>query len=529
MPKNHSAHRSARGCAETPEPKLVHGQGRASQVGRHVPRADGDYPLRDLFGTFMNGPTIPHGPDGKERVPVLDRRTDRWTNPSVKRLAGQKDPVDVVISRARDVVLQAVQDGWEGPPFDPFRLAEILGIVVVPMEDILDARVAAGGDHPRIEFNPNRPRTRVRFSLAHEIAHTFFPDYGLAIRNRGGAARSDDWELELLCNVAASELLMPTGYAVDPRSSPSIDTLLKIQEACDVSVEAAGIRLARSSRLPCMVVVASRQGDQPGSGAFRVDYSIASVASEIAIPAGAGLEGSVFSQCTAVGFTAKGREEGRGVVPALYWECVGIPPYPGQVYPRVLGICRPATTQASSIATIEELRGDALRPRGGGPKLIVHVVNDSTASWGGNFSKAVKDTYPGAQTDFREWAAERRSNLSLGAVRFYSTDRDIEIASMVAQRGYGPSNKPRIRYGALRACLGKVAERALRTGASVHMPRIGAGMAGGNWSVIAELIDEHLVKRGIQVTVYSLPGTALRRQASQHGHQTAIEEDLSVG
>jgi hypothetical protein len=41
--------------------------------------------------------------------------------------------------------------------------------------------------------------------------------------------------------------------------------------------------------------------------------------------------------------------------------------------------------------------------------------------------------------------------------------------------------------------------------ASVHMPRIGSGQAGGNWDIIEELVDHHLCAQGIRVTVYDLP------------------------
>ena len=76
---------------------------------------------------------------------------------------------------------------------------------------------------------------------------------------------------------------------------------------------------------------------------------------------------------------------------------------------------------------------------------------------------------------------------------------------MIAQRGYGPSVKPRIRYAALKDCLEKLKGVALSRGASVHMPRIGTVYAGGNWSYILELIDEILVKNNIDVTIYALP------------------------
>ncbi|THA79646.1 hypothetical protein E6R60_03350 [Streptomyces sp. A0642] len=42
----------------------------------------------------------------------------------------------------------------------------------------------------------------------------------------------------------------------------------------------------------------------------------------------------------------------------------------------------------------------------------------------------------------------------------------------------------------------------LKLGASVHMPRIGCGLAGGTWSRIEPLIEKRLTGRGIPVTVY---------------------------
>ena len=41
---------------------------------------------------------------------------------------------------------------------------------------------------------------------------------------------------------------------------------------------------------------------------------------------------------------------------------------------------------------------------------------------------------------------------------------------------------------------------------TVHLPRLGAGQARGQWSVIEGLIREFVSARGIPVTVYDLPG-----------------------
>jgi O-acetyl-ADP-ribose deacetylase (regulator of RNase III) len=61
---------------------------------------------------------------------------------------------------------------------------------------------------------------------------------------------------------------------------------------------------------------------------------------------------------------------------------------------------------------------------------------------------------------------------------------------------------PPIRYDAVLACLRKVAVYAKTLNATVHAPRFGAGLAGGNWSTIEKIINETL--KDIDVTVYDL-------------------------
>ena len=109
------------------------------------------------------------------------------------------------------------------------------------------------------------------------------------------------------------------------------------------------------------------------------------------------------------------------------------------------------------------------------------------------------------QEEFRGRVEQDRSNLSLGKIHWAQIEEDLGIVHMVAQSGYGPSTRPRIRYAALSDTLDQLQEVALEQSASVHMPRIGTGQAGGNWELIRELIDERLVRRGTPVFVYLLP------------------------
>ncbi len=434
----------------------------------------------------------------------------QWTNPSVIALAQGADPVATIQATARRTVVDAVESGWAGPPYDPFYLAELLNIRVLPSDDVVDARTVPVPGGLRIEFNPNRPRGRMRYSVAHEIAHTLFPDCAENVRNRASSAelRDDEWQLELLCNIGAAELLMPTGYTDLENESVDIDNLLSLRRKFDVSTEAILIRMAKLTSHACAVFAAARIGQSGGPPTFRIDYCIPSRMWNINIPANFRIESSdVLSECTAIGFTAKGTENWGGQLPAFDVQCVGIPPFPSDRFPRIAGVVTSEHILQSDGLQIEYLFGDARKPRGTGKRLIAHIVNDGAAKWGGGFALEVAKEWSFIQDEFQEWVDQDRGNLTLGNVHSAEISDDLSIVHMVAQRGYGPSGQPRIRYAALSDALSQLREIAARQGASVHMPRIGTGQAGGNWELIRDLIDEHLVRRGIPVFVYLLPGS----------------------
>jgi O-acetyl-ADP-ribose deacetylase (regulator of RNase III) len=155
------------------------------------------------------------------------------------------------------------------------------------------------------------------------------------------------------------------------------------------------------------------------------------------------------------------------------------------------------------MARIQILQGDATSPQAKGHKVIAHVCND-VGGWGRGFVLAVSRRWPQPEAEYRRWYRERSSNdFALGAVQFVDVGSYIWIANMVGQRGTKTGSKgPPVRYEAIAECLVKVAELATLHRASVHMPRIGCGLAGWKWERIEPLIDEHLVRSGVDVYVY---------------------------
>ena len=155
---------------------------------------------------------------------------------------------------------------------------------------------------------------------------------------------------------------------------------------------------------------------------------------------------------------------------------------------------------------IEYVVGDATAPKGAGSQVVAHVCNDA-GGWGKGFVVAVSRRWPEPEAAFRSWYRERATNdFALGAVQLVRVTGALYVANMIGQHGYRPSpGDPPVRYQAIESALGTLGEKALGLGATVHMPRIGCGLAGGRWELIEPLIKERLIRRGVAVTVYDLP------------------------
>lgn len=156
------------------------------------------------------------------------------------------------------------------------------------------------------------------------------------------------------------------------------------------------------------------------------------------------------------------------------------------------------------MSQIRYLAGDATSPQAKGVKIIAHICND-LGQWGKGFVLAVSRRWAEPETCYRRWHRERAGNdFGLGATQLIQVTPDIWVANMIGQHGIktGRSSGPPIRYEAVRLCLRYLAGSALELAASVHMPRIGCGLAGGRWDRIEPLITSELIENGVPVTVY---------------------------
>jgi O-acetyl-ADP-ribose deacetylase (regulator of RNase III) len=155
---------------------------------------------------------------------------------------------------------------------------------------------------------------------------------------------------------------------------------------------------------------------------------------------------------------------------------------------------------------IRYIVGDATSPQGEGPKLLVHICND-LGLWGKGFVLAISRRWGLPAQRYRAWhRGETPERFALGEVQLVQVEPMLWIVNLVGQHGVASKARrdPPIRYDAVRAGLARVREHATRLGASVHMPRIGSGLAGARWEEISSIIEDELSVYGLDVTVYDL-------------------------
>jgi len=156
---------------------------------------------------------------------------------------------------------------------------------------------------------------------------------------------------------------------------------------------------------------------------------------------------------------------------------------------------------------INYIKGDATKPVGAGHKIIVHICND-IGRWGKGFVLAISKRWIKPEQEYREWYKESAisGGMKLGTIQCIQVEDDITVINMIAQKGLKTVNGiPPIRYPSLNECLDKVSAYAREVPSdpvTIHMPRIGCGLAGGKWSEIEPMVENTL--KNFDVFVYDL-------------------------
>lgn len=145
---------------------------------------------------------------------------------------------------------------------------------------------------------------------------------------------------------------------------------------------------------------------------------------------------------------------------------------------------------------IQEIHGDLIAlAQAGRFEVIIHGCN-CFCTMGAGIAKQIKSIFPAAYKADCQTPKGERSKL--GTYSSAKVDHLTIVNAYIQYDWRGSGQKA--DYDAIRSCLAKVA--ADFSGARIGLPQIGAGLAGGDWGTIMQIIQEELGAAGATVVYY---------------------------
>jgi predicted transcriptional regulator len=167
--------------------------------------------------------------------------------------------MDDVIERLRELAEGLAFEHFEGPPVDPFLLAERMGVEVVRGGAVARWRVEGEG-RSVVHLPRELASDRARFTLAHELVEIAGAKASPPLQvSRDQAPRA-----EQLFQLGASDLLMPRRWFAEVGEETDWD-LAELRDRFQVSWEAAARRVPVCVPAICTVVDNGRTTARAGS------------------------------------------------------------------------------------------------------------------------------------------------------------------------------------------------------------------------------------------------------------------------
>lgn len=131
-------------------------------------------------------------------------------------------------------------------------------------------------------------------------------------------------------------------------------------------------------------------------------------------------------------------------------------------------------------------KGNALE---GPEEYLLHGCNNRGVM-GSGIAKQIRLKYPEAYNAYK--IAEKSHGLIMGSISFYnSLAYDKVIFNCITQDGYGNDGKQYVSYDAILDCIISLNKQSEVIFQKVAMPKIGAGLGGGDWDTISMIFEEH--------------------------------------
>ena len=135
---------------------------------------------------------------------------------------------------------------------------------------------------------------------------------------------------------------------------------------------------------------------------------------------------------------------------------------------------------------IEYIKGDLLQTE---VNHIIHGCN-SRGVMGSGVAKILREKYPQAYKDYI--FKYNNYGLELGSIIVSVQDDGKVIHNAITQKDYGrDSSRVYVSYWAIAEAFRKINSQGIK---EIALPKIGAGLANGDWNVISAIIENTLTE-----------------------------------
>lgn len=159
---------------------------------------------------------------------------------------------------------------------------------------------------------------------------------------------------------------------------------------------------------------------------------------------------------------------------------------------------------------MREMKGDLIKlAKEGHFDVITHGCN-CFCTMGAGIAPQMAKAF-GCDTYEMEAPQYRGDRNKLGTIDFEvhtrnngNTDFDLAVINSYTQYHYGPNHedghKKPVDYDAIRLCMRKI--NNVFRGKTIGLPMIGAGLAGGDWNIISNIIETELTRMDVWIVKY---------------------------
>lgn len=132
--------------------------------------------------------------------------------------------------------------------------------------------------------------------------------------------------------------------------------------------------------------------------------------------------------------------------------------------------------------------------------MIIHGCNDQGVM-GSGVARAIRNKWPECYKTYHDYF--RQNGLTLGEIVWYFSDSNKIIGNAITQHNYGRDGNRYVDYDAIGVCFEHIYQMANEYNIkSIAIPAIGAGLGGGDWNKIKDIILSKM--SDISVSVYIL-------------------------